>query len=109
MTYPTDATLGTITSNVLRVSNLTWLANSDNTITIGNVQNPTEARGYGPFGITTRHSDNGQIVDCNAVFGSVGIAPEASRISNFDVAWANGSTGAINAPSQSIEFTFTIS
>ena len=97
MTYPTGASIGYISGSVLRVSNLTWLANSDNTITIGNVQNPVEARGYGPFGIITRHSNNGQIVDCNAVFGSVGIAPQASRMENFSVAYANGSTGAINA------------
>jgi hypothetical protein len=73
------------------------------------INNPTTAGGYGPFGITTRHSATGQIVDCNAVFGSVGIAAAASTISSLALAYASGSSGAINATAQSVEFTFTIS
>ena len=83
VTVPAGATVGTPVNNVVPVTGLTWLANSDNTITISGIENPAASGGYGPFGITTRHSLNGQIVDCNAVFGSVGIAPTASAISTF--------------------------
>ena len=109
VTSPSTASLTTISSSVVRVTNLTWSSNTDNTIVIGTVQNPASATGYGPFGIVTRHSDQGQIVDCNAVFGSVGIAPQASTITSFALAYATGSSGAINHSAQSVEFTFTIS
>ena len=72
------------------------------------VGNPSTAGGYGPFKIVTRHSAAGQIQDANYVYGSVGIAPAVLSISNFGLAYASSSTGAINAASQTINFTFTI-
>jgi hypothetical protein len=107
VTAPTGATR-TISGQVLTISGLTWAAGTDNTITIGAVTNPTTAGGYGPFGITTRHHLTGQIVDTNAIYGSVGIAAAASTLSSLSLAYASGSSGAINASAQSVEFTFTI-
>jgi len=107
VTAPIVATPG-ISGQVLTISGLTWTAGSDNTITIGAVGNPSTAGGYGPFGITTRHHLTGQIVDTNAIYGSVGIAAAASTLSSLSLAYASGSSGAINASAQSVEFTFTL-
>jgi hypothetical protein len=107
VTAPTGAT-STVSGQTLIVSALTWTAGTDNTIVIGTVTNPTTAGGYGPFAITTRHSLTGQIVDTNAIYGSVGIAAAASTLSSLSLAYASGSSGAINASAQSVEFTFTL-
>jgi hypothetical protein len=84
-------------------------ASATNTFTVANVANPSTAQGYGPFKIVTRHGVNGQIMDANYVFGSVGIAGAHGTISNLTVAYVATSSGLINATSQSVNFTFTIS
>jgi hypothetical protein len=107
LTAPTGASVSA-SGQVLTVTNLTWIAGSDNTITIGTVGNPSSVGGHGPFGITTRHHLTGQIVDTNAIFASVGITAAASTLSSLTLAYASGSSGSINASAQSVEFTFTI-
>jgi hypothetical protein len=85
------------------------VAAGTNTVAITNVSLPTSAGGYGPFKIVTRQYDDGQIFDANYVFGSVGVADAPSAISNLAVAYNSGSTGNVNASSQSVNVSFTIS
>lgn len=115
ITFPTGFTVGAatisavsnVTNSVVRGSSIN-IVSGDNTITVANVDLPTSAGGYGPFKIVTRASHNGQIMDANYVFGSVGIAGTAGVISNFTVAYESSSTGTINLTSQKMRFTFTI-
>jgi hypothetical protein len=55
------------------------------TINITNVLNPATEGGYGPFKLATRWYENGQIIDINYAFGSVGIAGQIGTFSEFSV------------------------
>jgi len=80
-----------------------------NSVTVMGVGNPSSAGGQGPFKIVTRASTDGQIVDANYSFGSVGIAAAAGSITNFGVAWeATTNSGEVNKTNQKVLFTFTI-
>jgi len=86
---------------------LTATANTDTDVTITGLTNPATGS-YGPFGLVTRHYAGGQILDSNAVFGSVGIAAAASGLGNITLSFTTGTSATINASSQSLDFEFTI-
>ena len=97
------------TNQVAELKSVNVSNSSTNTFVIGAVTTPSTVGGYGPFKIVTRKSTNGQIIDANYSFGSVGIAAAPGSISSLALAWASNGTGMINLSSQSINFTFTIS
>jgi len=100
----------TINSVTIPVNGVTYTAGTNYSITLGGLGNPTAAGGYGPFGIVTRHSATGQIVDANAVFACVGIAGAYSSNNSFSLAYdTSTATGVVLLASQNVDFTFTIS
>jgi len=109
-TSSTTAAKGTTSGQMIPVSGVTYTAGTNVSLTFGAVGNPSAAGGYGPFGILTRASTSGQIVDANAVFACVGIAGAYSNNNSFTLAYdTSTATGVVLLASQNIDFTFTIS
>jgi len=103
ITFPTGYSSHTTTTFA------TSLVVGTNSVDVTAVTNPTSPGGYGPFKLVTRNVANGQIIDANYAFGSVGIAATAGSISNLSLVYASNSANTINLTSQSVNFTFTIS
>ena len=106
----TTGTIGNTSGQMIPVAGVTYTAGTNVAITFDAVENPTTAGGYGPFGIVTRASTQGQIVDANAVFACVGIAGAYSTGNSFTIAYDTATaTGVVLLASQNVDFTFTIS
>lgn len=96
-------------SEKITLNGINLEAGVDTMVSVLNVGNPTIAGGYGPFAITTRYFQYGQIIDINSVFGSVGIlGNKPSGIANFNVALTSESRNTVSAQGSTLSFTFEL-
>ena len=80
----------------------------DTKVGVTNVDNPDTAGGYGPFSITTRAFQLGQIMDINNVFGNVGIAPTVSSLSSLTLDYSFNIDKSVGATGNSLSFKFQL-
>mmetsp|Transcript_28906 Transcript_28906/g.51574 ORF Transcript_28906/g.51574 Transcript_28906/m.51574 type:complete len:265 (-) Transcript_28906:29-823(-) len=97
-----------ISSQLVQLPSVTLAAGTDYTISIGKVTLPASTGGYGPFALRTRHFKDGQTVDINLSFGSVGIYKDRSSLTNLAVKLVTSTNNKVGGTGSTLSFTFQI-
>ncbi|CAG9328371.1 unnamed protein product [Blepharisma stoltei] len=69
---------------------------------------PSGAAVYGPFGILTRTSSSGQIIDANYVFGCIATTASVTSSSTLTVTTVSGATSPVISTTDGIYFAFSL-
>ncbi|CAG9316465.1 unnamed protein product [Blepharisma stoltei] len=85
----------------------TLTANQDTYISFP-ITLPSGAAVYGPFGIISRTSSTGQIIDANYIFGCISTTASVASSSTVTVSTVSGTANPVISTQDSLYFTFSL-